>query len=63
VAGTPIPKIGTPAQRALSAAGIKTLEELAERPKAEIAALHGMGPNALGKLGEALRTHGLRFAS
>jgi hypothetical protein len=61
VAGTPLPRLGGPARRALAAAGIRTLEELAERPKAEIEALHGMGPNALGVLGEALRTHGLGY--
>jgi hypothetical protein len=63
VAGTPLPRLSAPARRALAAAGIRTLEELAARPKAEVEALHGMGPNALGILGEALRTHGLRFAS
>jgi hypothetical protein len=63
VAGTPLPRLSGPARRALATAGIRTLEELAERPKAEIEALHGMGPNALGVLGEALRAHGLRFGS
>lgn len=59
--GTPLPRLSGPARRALAAAGIPTLEEVAARPKAEIEALHGMGPSALGVLAEALRAHGLRF--
>jgi hypothetical protein len=36
-------------------------KQLARLTEAEIAALHGMGPNAIGKLRTALRTEGLAF--
>jgi predicted RecB family nuclease len=53
--------IAAPARRALAGAGVKTLKQLARFTEAEIAALHGMGPNAIGKLRSALRTEGLAF--
>jgi predicted flap endonuclease-1-like 5' DNA nuclease len=51
---TPLPHLAAPAQRALSAAGITCLEDLAEWQEADIANLHGIGPNALKVLKEAL---------
>jgi hypothetical protein len=51
--------IGAPATRALANAGYTRLEELAGVPARELAALHGMGPKALGVLREALAEVGL----
>jgi hypothetical protein len=56
---TPLPKTGAPAQRALEGAGIHALEDLHNRSEREIAALHGMGPKALGILKQALAERGL----
>jgi predicted RecB family nuclease len=53
--------IAAPARRALDGIGVKTLMQLARFTEAEIAALHGMGPNAIGKLRAALRTAGSAF--
>ena len=61
-AGTPVPRIGAPATRALREAGITTLEQVAERSEAELAALHGVGPIAIDRLCAALEEHGLDFA-
>lgn len=58
---TPIPKTSAPAARALSAAGITSLEQVAQRTEAEISALHGVGPKVVRILAAALETHGLRF--
>jgi len=58
---SPFPKIGAPATRALEAAGYSRLEQLTKVTEAELAKLHGMGPNALGKLKQALTEHGLSF--
>jgi hypothetical protein len=61
-AGTRLPSIGAPATRALTAAGLTTLEAVAGVPEAELAALHGVGPIALAKLRDALAAHGLHRA-
>jgi hypothetical protein len=53
-AGTRLPKIGAPATRALTAAGLTTLEAVAAVPEQELAALHGVGPVALATLRKAL---------
>lgn len=59
-AGTPLPRgIGAPATRALRAAGLTTLEQVATLPLAEIAALHGVGPIATARLRAALAERGL----
>lgn len=57
------PKIGAPALRALNNAGYTRLEQLTGVTEAELKKLHGMGPNALGKLQTALQEAGLSFAS
>jgi hypothetical protein len=57
--GTRLPKIGAPATRALTAAGLTTLEAVAAVPERELAALHGVGPVAMTKLRDALAEHGL----
>src|SRR5690606_6330369 len=46
--------IGKPATRALLAAGIKNMTDVAAKSEAELAALHGVGPKALRLLAEAL---------
>lgn len=57
---TPLPRtIGVPATRALTAAGCSTLEQLAGVRRADLAALHGVGPMALGRLDTALAERGL----
>lgn len=53
--------IAAPARRALDGIGVKTLNQLARHTEAEITALHGMGPNAIGKLRAALKAQGLAF--
>jgi predicted flap endonuclease-1-like 5' DNA nuclease len=57
-----LPKIGAPATRALHAAGYTSLAQLADVPRKDLAALHGMGPKALRILEEALAEHGLRLS-
>ena len=54
--------LAAPAQRALAGAGIESLEQLATHSEQEIKDLHGMGPNAMAKLKEALSELGLKFA-
>lgn len=54
-----LPSIGAPATRALHNAGHTALRELAGVPRAELAALHGVGPKALRILQDALREHDL----
>jgi len=55
-------KLGAPAERALAGAGIKTLKQLTKFSEAEIKQLHGIGPNALAKLRQALADKALSFA-
>lgn len=55
-------KLGAPAGRALARAGIKNLKQLTKFSETEIKQLHGVGPNALGKLRQALADKGLSFA-
>jgi hypothetical protein len=55
------PKTSAPAQQALDTAGITSLAELARYSEREIAALHGMGPKAIGILREAMKAKGLSF--
>jgi predicted Fe-Mo cluster-binding NifX family protein len=58
---TDLPKLAAPARRALIAAGYTRLEQLAEVEEAEVMRLHGMGPNAMATLRNALRERGLSF--
>lgn len=55
-------KLGAPAERALANAGIKNLKHLTKFSETEIKQLHGVGPNAIGKLRQALVENGLSFA-
>lgn len=59
---TPLPKISAPAQRALDSINVSSLQELATHTEKEISDLHGMGPNALGKLKAAMAEAGIGFA-
>ncbi len=53
--------VAKPALRALYAAGLTTLDHLTRVSEGELAALHGMGPKAIGLLRAALNAQGLRF--
>ncbi len=55
-------KLAAPAMRALKAAGLTTLDKLAQTSEADLLALHGMGPNAMARVRSALKAKGLSFA-
>ena len=57
-----LPRIAAPAMRALNAAGYTQLLQLAGASRADLAALHGMGPKALGIIEDALKDHGLTLS-
>ena len=57
-----LPKLSAPALRALKAADLTTLDNLARASEADLLALHGMGPNAIARIRAALKTKGLSFA-
>ena len=57
------PKLAAPAQRALAGAGYSHLEQLTKVKESELGKLHGMGPNALKTLRQALTDKGLSFAT
>ena len=59
--GNELPKLAAPAQRALAVAKIANLSQLVTKTEAEVAALHGMGPNALATLKSAMKAQGLAF--
>ena len=60
--GTPLPRtIGAPATRALRGQGVTTLEQVVEWRADDLLALHGVGPVAVQRLGEALADRGLGF--
>ena len=54
--------LSAPARRALAGAGYSRLEQLARVSEADIKRLHGIGPNALKQLRNALEAKGLSFA-
>lgn len=58
-------KIGlaAPARRALVDAGLTELAQLSKWTRAELASLHGMGPNALKKIDDSLKASRLSFRS
>ena len=58
-----LPKLAAPAQRAFAAANIQRLEQLTHFTEAQIKQLHGIGPNALAALRQALADKGLSFAN
>ncbi|KYP14622.1 DNA-directed RNA polymerase subunit alpha C-terminal domain-containing protein [Flavihumibacter sp. CACIAM 22H1] len=53
--------VSAPARRALEAAGIHTLSELAKWSKKELLQLHGFGPSSLPTLQQVLKEHKLDF--
>ena len=55
--------VSQPALRALHAAAYTRLDQLTTITERELLALHGMGPQALGVLREALRAQGKSFAA
>lgn len=58
--GSDLPStIGKAATRALANAGVTTLAEVATRTKADLLALHGVGPKAVRILAEALADNGM----
>ncbi len=62
--GTPLPRtIGAPATGALRHAGVHTLEDVAGWTRADLAALHGVGPVALDRLAATLAERGLGYAA
>ena len=53
--------LSAPARRALAGGGYKTLADLAKVTEADLARLHGMGPNGLKTLRDRLAQAGLSF--
>lgn len=53
------PAVGRPARRALHGAGIGSLDALALHDRAEVEALHGIGPRAVRLLADALHDRGV----
>lgn len=58
-----LPKLAQPARRALAAAGVQNLKQLAKFSEGEVKQWHGIGPNALTQLRRALTANGLSFAN
>jgi hypothetical protein len=56
------PGLSRPAQRALTNAGYRRLDQLTRVSQAEVEGLHGVGPKALAQLRRALVANGLSFA-
>jgi len=52
-------RLAAPAQRAILAAGIRSLEELAGMTEAQLKSLHGIGPHALKTIRAMLAEHGM----
>ena len=53
--------LAAPARRALDAAKIRNLADLAKMSEADIAKLHGIGRNAVKLLKDALKANGMSF--
>jgi hypothetical protein len=54
--------VGNPALRALASVGVRRLDQITRFSEAELLALHGMGPKAVGILKAALRAQGKSLA-
>jgi DNA-directed RNA polymerase alpha subunit len=61
--GSDLPKLASPAQRALAGAGITHLAQLTKMTERELAKLHGIGPNAIKTLRLAMAEKGYSFLS
>jgi hypothetical protein len=57
-----LPKLPAPAQRALTAAGYQRLDQLSGVSEGALKRLHGMGPNAVKVISDALAERGLSLA-
>jgi hypothetical protein len=55
------PKLSQPAYRALHNAGITSLQQLSEITEKEFSRLHGIGPNAVVALKQAMAEKGISF--
>ena len=55
------PGMSGPSLRALDAAGVRSLSDVARWTKSDLARLHGMGPKALALLEQALEASGTSF--
>lgn len=53
--------LAKPALRALANAGITSLEQIASYSEEELKQLHGIGPNAVQRLRNALQERGMAF--
>ena len=58
---TDLPKLSAPAHRALAAAGVRQLKDLTKFSEVEVKKWHGIGPNAMGQLCQAMKERGLSF--
>ena len=56
-----LPILAKPAHRVLANAGITSLKQLTKFTEAEIAALHGIGKNAIESIKQAFVENGLSF--
>jgi len=56
-------RLAAPARRALAQANLNSLEDLASASADRVARLHGIGPNAMRLLQQALAAQGLSFAA
>jgi predicted flap endonuclease-1-like 5' DNA nuclease len=54
-------EIGKTAARELSLNGITSLQQVADRSKQELLAIHGVGPKAIAILGDALAAKGFAY--
>jgi hypothetical protein len=54
-------KLSAPARRALEKEGLITLQMLAATTKSELLQLHGVGPNAIRVIEDAMENVGLTF--
>lgn len=55
------PGMGGPSLRALHGAGVRSMADLEAWTEADLGALHGMGPKALGILRDGLAASGRQF--
>ena len=56
-------RLAAPAHRALALAGLTTLAQLSQKTEQQVAAMHGIGKNAIATLKAALSAAGLAFRS
>lgn len=60
---TPLPKLSTPARKALTSVGITSLEDVVKFTRAEILGLHGIGRTTITPLESALASAKMSFKS